>query len=127
MLQVRASVANPDGALLPGMYVGVSIATGEPRSLVTIPAAAVAYNPYGSLVYIVHDDKDAQGKDEHVVKQQFVTTGEARGDQVSILKGVAATDVVVTAGQLKLHNGSIVKIDNAVQPTDNPAPTPQDH
>jgi membrane fusion protein, multidrug efflux system len=126
MLQVRASVANPDGALLPGMYVGVSIATGEPRSLVTIPAAAVAYNPYGSLVYIVHDDKDAQGKDEHVVKQQFVTTGEARGDQVSILKGVAATDVVVTAGQLKLHNGSIVKIDNAVQPTDNPAPTPQD-
>jgi membrane fusion protein, multidrug efflux system len=127
MLQVRASVANPDGALLPGMYVGVSIATGEPRSLVTVPAAAVAYNPYGSLVYVVHDDKDAQGKNEHVVKQQFVTTGEARGDQVSILKGVAATDVVVTAGQLKLHNGSVVKIDNAVQPTDNPAPTPQDH
>jgi membrane fusion protein, multidrug efflux system len=127
MLQVRASAANPDGALLPGMYVNVSIATGEPRSLVTIPAAAVAYNPYGSLVYIVHDDKDAQGKDEHVVKQQFVTTGEARGDQVSILKGVTATDVVVTAGQLKLHNGSVVKIDNAVQPTDNPAPTPQDH
>ena len=127
MLQVRANVTNPDGALLPGMYVGVSIATGEPRSLVTIPAAAVAYNPYGSLVYVVNDGKDAQGKDEHVVKQQFVTTGAARGDQVSILKGVGANDVVVTAGQLKLHNGSIVKIDNAVQPADNPAPVPQDH
>jgi len=127
MLQVRASVPNPDGALLPGMYVGVSIETGEPRPLVTIPAAAVAYNPYGSLVYILHDEKDASGKAQHVVKQQFVTTGAARGDQVSILKGVAANDVVVTAGQLKLHNGSIVKIDNAVQPTDNPAPVPQDH
>jgi membrane fusion protein (multidrug efflux system) len=121
MLQIRASVPNPDGALLPGMYVGVSIATGAPRSLVTIPAAAVAYNPYGSLVYVLQDEKNA-----HVVKQQFVTTGEARGDQVSILKGVGPHDVVVTAGQLKLHNGSVVKIDNAVQPADNPAPVPQD-
>ena len=126
MLQIRASVPNPDGTLLPGMFVGVSIATGEPRSLVTIPAAAVAYNPYGSLVYVLHDEKDPEGNDQHVVKQQFVTTGEARGDQVSILKGVGANDQVVTAGQLKLHNGSVVKIDNTVQPTDNPAPEPRD-
>jgi membrane fusion protein (multidrug efflux system) len=126
MLQVRASVPNPDGALLPGMFVGVSIATGQPQSLVTIPAAAVAYNPYGSLVYVVHDEKDAKGAAQRVAKQQFVTTGEARGDQVSILKGVADNDVVVTAGQLKLHNGSIVKIDNAVQPADDPAPVPKD-
>jgi membrane fusion protein, multidrug efflux system len=126
MLQVRASVPNPDGALLPGMYVGVSIATGAPQSLVTIPAAAVAYNPYGSLVYVLHDEKDANGAAQHVVKQQFVTTGASRGDQVSIVKGIEATDVVVTAGQLKLHNGSIVKIDNAVQPADNPAPEPRD-
>ena len=71
--------------------------------------------------------KDAQGKDQQLVRQQFVTTGASRGDQVSILKGVAVNDQVVTAGQLKLHNGSIVKIDNAVQPTDNPAPVPRDH
>ncbi len=45
---------------------------------------------------------------------------------MSILKGLGPHDVVVTAGQLKLHNGSVVKIDNAVQPTDNPAPVPQD-
>jgi membrane fusion protein, multidrug efflux system len=127
MLQVRANVANPDGALLPGMYLSVSVASGAPRSLVTIPLSAVAFNPYGSLVYVLHDEKDAQGKQQQTVKQQFVTTGASRGDQVSILKGVGANDVVVTAGQLKLHNGSVVKIDNAVQPTDNPAPVPQDH
>jgi len=113
--------------MLPGMFVNVSIATGEPKSLVTIPAAAVAYNPYGSLVYVVQMEKDAQGKDQQLVRQQFVTTGASRGDQVSILKGVAVNDQVVTAGQLKLHNGSIVKIDNTVQPADNPAPVPQDH
>jgi len=127
MLQVRATTPNPDGILLPGMYLSVSVASGAVRSLVTIPQAAVAYNPYGALVYVVHDEKDAQGADQHVVQQQFVTTGEARGDQVSILKGVNPHDVVVTAGQLKLHNNAVVKIDNAVQPTDNPAPVPQDH
>jgi membrane fusion protein (multidrug efflux system) len=127
MLQVRASVANADGALLPGMYLNVSVATGEPVSLVTIPSAAVAFNPYGSLVYVLEHKKDDAGKEQQVVRQQFVTTGASRGDQVSILKGVGADDVVVTAGQLKLHNGSLVNIDNAVQPTDNPAPVPQDH
>lgn len=127
MLQVRASVPNPDGALLPGMYVSVSVASGKPVSLVTIPLSAVAFNPYGSLVYVLQDGKDAQGKDQQSVRQQFVTTGESRGDQISILKGITANDVVVTAGQLKLHNGSPVKIDNTVQPTDNPAPVPQDN
>ena len=127
MLQVRASLPNADGKLLPGMYSNVSVVAGAPRSLVTIPLTAVAFNPYGSLVYVLRDGKDANGKPQQVVKQQFVTTGAARGDQVSILKGIGASDVVVTAGQLKLHNGSVVNIDNAVQPTDNPAPEPQDH
>jgi len=127
MLQVRASIPNADGKLLPGMYLSVSVASGEAQSLVTIPLAAVAFNPYGSLVYVLRDEKDPQGKDQQVVRQQFVTTGASRGDQVSILKGISVNDVVVTAGQLKLHNGSAVKIDNTVQPTDNPAPLPQDH
>ena len=122
MLQVRATIANPDGALLPGMFAIASAATGKAQSLVTIPQAAIAYNPYGSLVYVIADGKDGQ----KTVRQQFVTTGDTRGDQVSILKGIAATDVVVTAGQLKLHNGAAVKIDNAVQPTNNAAPEPQD-
>ena len=126
MLQVRATVANADGALLPGMYLNVSAVSGAAQSLVTIPQAAVAYNSYGSLVYLVQDDKDAQGHDQKSVKQQFVTTGASRGDQVSILKGVGLNDVVVTAGQLKLHNGAVVKIDNAVQPSDNPSPVLQD-
>jgi membrane fusion protein (multidrug efflux system) len=122
MLQVRASVANPDGALLPGMFASVTADAGAPRKLVTVPLAAVSYNPYGSLVYVVRQDHDRS-----VVKQQFVTTGAARGDQVSILKGLAANDVVVTEGQLKLHNDAAVKIDNAVRMSDAAAPAiPQD-
>ena len=121
MVQIRATIPNADSRLLPGMYLNVAVESAPPQTLVTVPAAAVAYNPYGSLVYVVHDENN-----KHLVRQQFVTTGESRGDQVSILKGINANDTVVTAGQLKLHNGSAVNIDNTVQPTDNPAPVPQD-
>ena len=127
MLQVRATIANPEKLLLPGMFATATAARGPAQSLVTIPQTAVAYNPYGSLVYVVHDGKDPNGQPNKLVKQQFVTTGATRGDQVSILKGVNAGDVVVTAGQLKLHNDAAVKIDNTVNVTNDAAPVPQDH
>nr|WP_294529645.1 efflux RND transporter periplasmic adaptor subunit [uncultured Rhodopila sp.] len=127
MLQVRATIPNADGALLPGMFVNVSAVSGASQQLVTIPLAAVAFNPYGSLVYVLHDEKDEQGHDQHVVVQQFVKTGDARGDQISVLKGIGPHDVVVTAGQLKLHNKSTVHIDNAVQPTTDAAPMVSDY
>ncbi|MGF6969456.1 membrane fusion protein (multidrug efflux system) [Paraburkholderia sp. WC7.3g] len=127
MLQIRASFANPDGALLPGMFATASVASGAEQSLVTIPQTAVTYNPYGSLVYVVHEGKDAQSRPQASVRQQFVTTGGTRGDQVSILKGLKAGDVVVTAGQLKLHNDALVQIDNSVKLPNDAAPVPQDH
>jgi membrane fusion protein (multidrug efflux system) len=127
MIQVRAKLANPDGALLPGMYASLEVAAGAAQSLVTVPAVAVSYNPYGSLVYVVETEKDANGLVRQVVHQHFVTTGATRGDQVSILKGVSAGDEIVTAGQLKLHDKSPVQIDNAVTLPNDPAPVPQDH
>jgi len=127
MLQIRASFDNPDGLLLPGMFATANVNSGAEKSLVTIPQTAVAYNPYGSLVYVVHDSKNAQGQTQAKVQQQFVTTGATRGDQVSILKGLQAGNVVVTAGQLKLHNDALVQIDNSVKLKNDAAPVPQDH
>jgi membrane fusion protein (multidrug efflux system) len=126
MLQVRATIANADGALLPGMFANVSVDAGEPQMLVTIPLTAVAYNPYGSLVYVIQDDAEADGTVQKKAYQHFVTTGAARGDQVSILKGLTADEQVVTAGQMKLHNGAAVKIDNSVSMPDAPSAAPQD-
>jgi len=64
--------------------------------------------------------------DTLVVEQTFVTTGATRGDQVAILTGLADGAEVVTSGQIKLKNGAPVHIDNSVQPSDNPRPTPQE-
>jgi membrane fusion protein (multidrug efflux system) len=125
MVQVRATVKNTDRALLPGMYVTASVAAGAPRKLVTLPQTAISYNPYGSLVYkVVPDGTDANGKPKQKVEQEFVTTGDTRGDQVAILKGVTDGEEVVGAGQLKLHNNMGVLINNSVLPTDNPNPKP---
>jgi membrane fusion protein (multidrug efflux system) len=122
-VQVRATLKNPDHKLIPGMYATIDISTGAPQNYVTLPQTAITYNPYGNTVYIVDEKgKDAGGKPQLVARQNFVTTGATRGDQVAILKGVNEGEMVVTSGQIKLHNGSIVLIDNSVQPTADASP-----
>jgi membrane fusion protein (multidrug efflux system) len=124
-VQVRATLKNPDHKLLPGMYATIAINTGAPQNYVTLPQTAITYNPYGDTVYVVENKSaDANGKPQQMtVRQTFVTTGPTRGDQVAILKGVNDGEMVVTAGQIKLHNGSPVLIDNSIAPTADAAPT----
>ena len=126
-VQVRATLQNADHKLLPGMYATVEITTGSPQNYVTLPQTAITYNPYGDTVYVV-DNKgtDAEGKPQLTARQTFITIGPTRGDQVAVLKGVEDGDTVVTAGQIKLHNGSVVLIDNSVTPTADAAPVPVD-
>jgi|ERR1700722_19878825 membrane fusion protein (multidrug efflux system) len=126
-VQIRATLKNPDHQLLPGMYATVDIATGTPTTYVTLPQTAISYNPYGDTVYVVEGKgNDADGKPQLTARQTFVTVGLTRGDQVAILKGVDEGDMIVTAGQIKLHNGSVVLIDNSVTPTADAAPVPID-
>jgi len=73
------------------------------------------------------DAKNAVPADQLVVQQTFVTTGPTRGDQVVIVKGLDEGAEVVTSGQVKLKSGSPITIDNSVQPSNSPNPTPQEH
>jgi membrane fusion protein (multidrug efflux system) len=126
-VQVRATLKNPDRRLLPGMYANVSIAAGNKQRYVTLPQTAVTYNPYGETVFIVDDKgKDSQGKPQLTARQVFVTAGLKRGDQVAILSGVEQGQTVVTAGQMKLRNGSLLAIDNTIRPTADANPIPAD-
>ncbi|MBN9025515.1 MAG: efflux RND transporter periplasmic adaptor subunit [Rhizobiales bacterium] len=126
-VQIRASVENKDFLLLPGMFATVDIETAAPQHYVTLPQTAIAYNSYGDIAYLVDDKgKDANGQPQLVARQAFVTTGPTRGDQVAILDGVKAGETVVTAGQLKLRNGTPVHVDNTVQPANEANPRPVD-
>ena len=124
-VQVRASFSNADKRLLPGMYANVRVDNGETTTQLTLPQAAITYNPYGDTVYLVtKDGKDDKNNDKLVVNQRFVKLGATRGDQVAVVSGVAAGDEVVTAGQMKLRNGAPVTVNNSVQPTNDATPTP---
>jgi membrane fusion protein (multidrug efflux system) len=127
-VQVRATLANPEHKLLPGMFATVDIDVGSVQRLVTLPQTAISYNPYGNLVYVVDDKgKGPDGKPMLVARQTFVTTGATRGDQVSVLKGVKEGDTIVTGGQMKLRNGIALTINNTVLPKDDPHPRPVDN
>jgi membrane fusion protein, multidrug efflux system len=120
-VQVRASFDNADRRLVPGMFANVAIDAGDATSQITLPQAAITYNPYGNTVYVV---KHAGGGVQDTVQQRFVKLGETRGDQVAVERGVKEGDVVVSAGQMKLRNGSAVVFNNSVQPTDDANPMP---
>ena len=123
-VQVEATVPNHDKALTPGMFAKVSVDVGNEQPRLTLPQAAIVYNPYGDTVYVVQPSK---GKEPPTVKQTFVTVGETRGDQVAILKGIEPGTVVVTSGQIKLKNDAPIAIDNSVKPADSAHPAPQEH
>jgi membrane fusion protein (multidrug efflux system) len=139
---IEATVPNPHKQLVPGMFTHVAVAAGSQQRYLTLPQTAVAYAPYGDTVFVVHQGtppaRDADGKPvksatkpaagkagtEHYVEQVVVTTGPTRGDQVAILSGIQAGDVIVTSGQLKLKNGTPVNVNNKVQPAFAPNPHP---
>ncbi|MGB5081541.1 MAG: efflux RND transporter periplasmic adaptor subunit [Burkholderiales bacterium] len=125
-VQVRATARNPKRSLLPGMFATVSLAWGEPQRFLTLPQTAISYNPYGNTVFVVEERKAEDGKTALVAQQKFVTTGDTRGDQVAVLSGIKEGETVVTAGQVKLRSGVPVTVNNAIQPTNEPAPQPRD-
>ncbi len=125
-VQVQATFQNPKGELRPGMYVTVQVVLGEAAPVVALPVTAINYAPYGNSVFIIEDVKGPDGKSYRGARQQFVKLGAARGDQVAILDGVKPGQEVATSGVFKLRTGAAVKVDNATQPANNPAPKPED-
>ncbi|MEI6542904.1 MAG: efflux RND transporter periplasmic adaptor subunit [Methylococcales bacterium] len=126
-VRLRATLKNPQNKLLPGMYVTVNITTGTANSFITLPRAALTFNTFGSSVYrIEKNGADEKGLPKLIAKQSIVITGDMRGDQVAILSGINAGDTIVTAGQIKLHNGSPVAVDNSIQPSNQANPQPID-
>jgi membrane fusion protein (multidrug efflux system) len=125
-IQVQATLANPEGKLRPGMFVQVDVGVGASRTVITLPASAISYAPYGDSVFVITDLKDPKGKTYRGVRQQFVKIEGSRGDQVAVISGVNPGDEVVTSGVFKLRNGAAVQVNNKVQPGNNPAPKPED-
>ncbi|MCL4378134.1 MAG: efflux RND transporter periplasmic adaptor subunit [Actinobacteria bacterium] len=102
---VRAIVSNNSSILKPGMFVTVKALLPIEHNVITIPTIAITYNTYGDFVFVV-----TKKNNELIATTRYVTVGKQRNNVVIIKKGIKANEMVVTAGQLKLINGSKVAI-----------------
>jgi membrane fusion protein (multidrug efflux system) len=123
---IEATIANPQQRLVPGMFARAVVTSGAMQRHLTLPQTAVIHNPYGTSVYLAVKQKDDKGAESLVARQTFIQSGPTRGDQIAVLSGINEGDMVITSGQMKLKNGSSVRIDNSAAPLNNPAPTPQE-
>ena len=95
--------------------------------MVTLPASAVSYAPYGDSVFVVGEMDGRNGQKYRGARQQFVKLGGARGDQVAVLDGIEPGQEVVTSGVFKLRSGAAVQVNNEIRPSNDPAPRPEDN
>lgn len=125
-LEVQATLPNPSEKVRPGMYASVSVILAKEEKVIVLPGTAINYAPYGNSVYVIEPTKDKDGKDTLTVRQQFVTTGPTRGDQVAIRSGITAGAQIATSALFKLRPGGNVIVNNTVTPGNSPAPKPTD-
>jgi membrane fusion protein, multidrug efflux system len=112
---IQATVPNEDEKLYPGLFAKVKIMLPVQKQVIIVPQTAVTYSLYGDAVFVVQESKKKKGKPVLEVVQKYVTVGARFDDKVVIEKGLNPNDTVVTSGQLKLQNGSIVTINHKIK------------
>ena len=103
-ITLRAEVPNPDGLLLPGLYVRVRLEQAQASNAITLPQQAVTRTAQGDTVMVVGTD----GK----VTPRTIKIGTAKGTQWVVLEGLKTGEQVMVDGFQKLQMmppGSSVK------------------
>src|SRR5256886_6265966 len=124
-ITLQATLDNPDHVLRPGMFAKAEVTLPEKHKALVVPGSAISYAPYGDSVFVIEKKKDEKtGQESQVLRQQFVRVGEARGDFVSITKGLEPGQQIVSTGVFKLRNGmgGVINNDLAPKPQLNPKP-----
>jgi membrane fusion protein (multidrug efflux system) len=132
-VKIRAAIPELPGSPRPGMFVTVEVIKPTQATVVAVPTTAIVHASFGDSVFVIEDkkpgspgiDRTPDGKPVKIARQQFVRTGAARGDFVAITKGVAAGQMVVSAGAFKLRNNAPVVVDNTVQAKPELDPHPE--
>ena len=123
VIQVQASIPNDDQILRSGMFSKANIILPTMEKQIIIPVTAINYTLYGKTVYVLTEQKTDDGKTFLQAKQQIVKLGKTKNDRVHIVSGLNEGDVIATSGQIRLSNGSHVKIVES-QALDTPSVLP---
>lgn len=100
-IAIRARIDNPALALRPGGFARISLETGRFPDAILVPEEAIVPRGNERFVFRVIDGKASLAR---------IALGERRPGEVHVVSGLAAGDVVVTAGQIKLQDGTPVKV-----------------
>jgi len=106
---VRATMPNPQGKLIDGQLVRVSVATEKPEEKVLIPQVALIADQKGVYVFVVTDGKAAV---------QRVKPGSESGSSVIIEDGLKGGEQVIVQGMESLRPGMPVLASPAPPPAD---------
>jgi membrane fusion protein, multidrug efflux system len=98
---VRAQFPNPDGVLVPGGVVGVSVDRSAPISALEVPQSAVQLDQAGHYVLVVDDAKK--------VEVRRITTGTEQGRNIVVRDGLKEGELVIVEGIQKVQPGQTVK------------------
>ncbi|AIL09874.1 multidrug efflux RND transporter periplasmic adaptor subunit SmeA [Stenotrophomonas maltophilia] len=101
-VKLRAVIPNPDGLLLPGMYLKAVLPMATDARALLVPQKAVVRNERGEPLLRLLDAKD------HVVERR-VSTGQVVGNQWQITSGLKAGERVIVS------NGSAVSLGQQVK------------
>ena len=113
---LRAVFPNPDGILLPGMYVRAIVAQATDPTALLAPQRGVSRDQTGQAVAMI---VDADGK----AQSRTIETARMIGDSWLVTKGLKSGDRVIVDGLQKVHAGSPVHIAPAA-PAQKTDPSP---
>ena len=99
---LRATFDNPNGVLLPGMYVRAILGKGVANGGMLIPQAAVSRDPKGDVTVMVVGAKGA-------AEPRTITTSQTIGDKWLVTSGLKPGDQVIVEGLQKVRPGAPVK------------------
>ena len=114
-IQMKATFANTDNALWPGLSVLTRLHVDTLKDVVVVPNQAIQHGPDGLFVFTI----DNQNK----VSMRPIKTGEEGDSSTQVAAGLNAGDRVVVAGQYRLIPGSLVAAKEQ-SPTEAPGAAP---
>ncbi len=123
MIEVQATLPNPERRLASGMYVNVLLSLTKKREALVIPQTAIVYTSYGNSVYLSKLDEDGS---TYRAKQATVALGKRKGDYVEVLSGVTEGSAVVTDGVFKIYPGAVLLLEDTRAPISELAPKPDE-
>lgn len=98
-IAMRGEIPNDDNHLRPGLFARVTLVLSEQADAITVPEQAIV--PQGGRHFVF---RVVAGK----ASRTPVELGQRQAGRVEIVSGLSAGDTVVTAGQLKLSDGTAV-------------------